>query len=254
MTRPAPHMLAVLLAVTALTGGCEWIPERLRITLDNRQRQIDELRDQNRQLAKDNHQLRTAISDLQKQIGTLQDLGDKRLEKLFHVQRITLHRYTGGVDLDDKGGHDAIKVFLRPLDQDSDPIKAAGAVKIQLWDLARPQGETLVGEYDWPRDVLAKKWVGGFLTYHYVLPCVWKTPPKHEEITVRVEFTDYLTGRRFTAQKVCKIDLPAPPPATQPAATRPATTRPATTRPATTRPAAIQPAVKKGTFYFFGDW
>ena len=38
--------------------------------------------------------------------------------------------------------------------------------------------------------------------------------PKPPDVTVRVTFIDYLTGKTFTAQKVCRIDLPA---TTQPA-------------------------------------
>ena len=31
---------------------------------------------------------------------------------------------------------------------------------------------------------------------------------QREEITIRVTFTDYLTGRTFTAQKLCKVKVP----------------------------------------------
>ena len=34
-----------------------------------------------------------------------------------------------------------------------------------------------------------------FLGFHYILECPWKTIPRNGEITVRVEFTDYLTGK-----------------------------------------------------------
>jgi ATP-dependent Clp protease protease subunit len=42
--------------------------------------------------------------------------------------------------------------------------------------------------------------------------------PRHPDVTVRVQFTDELTGRQFTAQSVVKVDLPpTAQPATQPA-------------------------------------
>ena len=68
----------------------------------------------------------------------------------------------------------------------------------------------LVASRTWQPEELAKRWSSGFLTYHYALVCKWPKPPAHDEITVRIEFVDYLTGRPFTAQTVCKIDLPAP--------------------------------------------
>ena len=50
----------------------------------------------------------------------------------------------------------------------------------------------------------------GFMTNYYSFICPWKSsPPAHEEITVRVEFVDYLTGKSFTAQKTCKLQLPS---------------------------------------------
>ena len=39
----------------------------------------------------------------------------------------------------------------------------------------------------------------------------------HEDVTVRLSFTDYVTGRSFTDQRVVKVELPAR--ATGPAAT-----------------------------------
>ncbi len=156
----------------------------------------------------------------QKQIQTLQGLGEKRLGLLFCVTDIKLGKYTAGVDLDDRPGHDGVRVYLTPIDADGHAIKAAGAVKIQLFDLAAKTGENLVSACDFPVDKIAERWSAGFMTYHYRFECRWKTPPKHDEITVRVEFTDYLTGKTFTAQKVCKIRLPASSPATS---TAPAT-------------------------------
>ncbi|MCK4623714.1 MAG: hypothetical protein KAV00_00245 [Phycisphaerae bacterium] len=170
-----------------------------------------------RQCRMENEKLKTDIQDMQmellarqKQIQTLQGLGEKRLELLFSVTNIKLGKYTAGVNLDDKPGHDGVRIYLTPIDADGHAIKAAGAVKIQLFDLAAKAGENLVSACDFPVDKIAERWSAGFMTYHYRFECRWKTPPKHDEITVRVEFTDYLTGKTFTTQKVCEIKLMAP--------------------------------------------
>ncbi len=140
------------------------------------------------------------------------------MENLFHVTGITLGKYTAGVDLDGKGSHNGIRVYLTPIDRDGHAIKAAGAVKIQLFDLAAK--ENLLVEYDFPVEKISERWAAGFMTYHYRFDCPWPTPPEHEDITVRAEFTDYLTGKTFTAQKVCTVKLApsatATAPATQP--------------------------------------
>ncbi|MDP6634408.1 MAG: hypothetical protein QGG42_05890 [Phycisphaerae bacterium] len=145
----------------------------------------------------------------QKQIDTLVGIGPDRLKKLYDVKSLKLGQYTGGADLDGQSGDDGVKVFLRPVDAKGDTIKAAGSVTIQLYDLALPADKTLIGEYKWDVDEVAKAFASGFMAYHYTFTCPWKSgPPKNAGITVRVEFVDYLTGKTLSTQKVCKIDLP----------------------------------------------
>ena len=153
---------------------------------------------------------KSELARKQKRIDTLVSLGPDRLKKLYYTTSIKLGQYTGGADLDGQAGDDGIKVFLRPIDTNGDTIKAAGSVTVQLYDLARAADKTLIGEYKWSIDEVAKAFSGGFLTYHFSFTCPWKSgPPKHDEITVRVEFIDYLTGKTLSVQKVCKVDLPA---------------------------------------------
>ena len=207
-------VIPVVLSALLLTG-C--VPEESNgVVVED----ADKLASRLRKLELEKEGLQTVIIDQQKQIRSLQALGEgKRLEKIYHVSKITLGRYTGGVDTDGVAGHDAIKVFLRPIDQDGSTLKAAGDVKIQIFDLALPK-ENLIGEYKWPVDKISKHWSGGFMTYYFSFVCPWKktSPPKHKKLTVRVEFLDYLTGKTFMAQEVCEVRVkPTPKAATKPA-------------------------------------
>jgi len=196
---------ALIAALAATSGGCVAISDYNRLQKD--QQALQETLGRCRQEKDD---LRDVVIDQQKQIRSLRALGPKRLEKLFYVSRIELGRYTGGVDLDGDGrSYEGIKVYLRPMDQHGSVIKAAGDVKIQLYDLAADPKANLIGEYDWNVDQLAKQWSGGFITYHYSFVCRWKSgPPKHDKVTVRVKFTDYLTGSAFSAEKQCAVKPP----------------------------------------------
>ena len=159
---------------------------------------------------KDAADARTQLAGKQKRIDTLVAIGPDRLKKLYKVTSLKLGQYTGGADLDGQPGDDGVKVFLRPIDANGDTIKAAGSVTIQLYDLAQPSDKTLIGKYEWSVDQVAKKFSAGFMAYHFTFTCPWKNgPPKHDRITVRIEFVDYLTGKTFPVQKLCKIDLPA---------------------------------------------
>jgi len=206
-------MLVVLLA--CLACGCEATVSKTRFDGLNQQ-WLDCLRD-NRDLKRRNEQLQDTIGRQNDQIHTLQALGEKRLDLLFHVTSIELGRHSGGVDTDGLDGDDAVRVYLQPFDQDGNVIKAAGEGTVQLYDLAEPPKENLIGEYHWSVEELGKQWAGGFFgSSQFTLTCPWQHgPPVHDQITVRVTFTDYLTGGVFTAQKVVTVHLAGP--ASQPA-------------------------------------
>ena len=231
MMRPVRlAVTAVLWAFWACPGCAPVVPAD---KYDQLQRQWLDSQHAQSDIQRDNDQLRKDKAELSDQVETLRRLGPERLEKLFHVASIELGRHSGGVDLDGRPGHDAIKVYLDPLDRQGSVIKAAGEVTIRLFDLAAPAEKNLIGEYAWTGQELGKQWSGGFGVYHFSFVCPWKArPPVHDEITVRVEFVDYLTGRRFTAQQACKVLLPPPDlaPATA-AATQPAAEQ-AASRPA----------------------
>jgi len=145
-----------------------------------------------------------------KRVDTLVAIGPDRLKKLNYPVSIKLGQYTGGADFDGQPGHDGVKVFLLPIDAQGDTVKAAGSVTIKLHDLAQPEDQTLVGEYKLTVDQVAKAFAGGFGVYHYSFKCPWKQgPPKNSDLTVRVEFIDYITGKTLSVQKVCKVDPPA---------------------------------------------
>jgi hypothetical protein len=202
-------LLPVAAVAASWALGC--VPEA---QYDGARDELRACREQGQKLEVERDALRALSAEQQKRIDMLLQLGDKRLDRLYTVQAIELGHYTGGVDPDNKGYDGGIKVYLLPMDKDGSAIKAAGEVTVQLYDLAEPPGQNLIFEQKWPPEQLSKQWFSGFLTYYFAFYCPWKTPPKHDEITVRVEYVEYLTGRRFSIQSVCKVR--PPPPATQP--------------------------------------
>jgi hypothetical protein len=213
-----------LAACVMLTACTPQRPARLDA---NMLLEVEQLRTRNEELCKQ-------LSQRDEQILTLQNLGDKRLDRLYTVRRISLASGTGGASTDDKPGDDAVKVNVAPIDQHGSVLKAAGSVKVQVFDLAAPQAGNLLVECNYDPNAAAKNWVSGLFSsyYGFTLPLPAE-PPAHSELTVRAEFTEYLTGKTFTAQQVIKIALP-PKAKTQP------TSRPAS---APTTQAAIGPVI-----------
>jgi hypothetical protein len=204
MIRPiALHVAVAMLVGLATAGGCTDPDQTLSL-----RRQLQDANDALRKAEREKLGLTTRIAKQQEHIDRLQAIGAQRMKHIFRVERIRLGRYTGGADLDGKTGDDGIKVYIQPIDQHGSIIKAAGTVKVQLFDLAAPTGKNLIFEQTWPAETIHKNWTAGLLGNHFAFKCRWKTRPAHDEITVRAEFVDYLTARRFTAQKACKVALP----------------------------------------------
>ncbi len=191
--------------VAFLCVGCEELDSQRELQLD---KQLATSQAREKQLAGQVEKLVAQTANQKKQIRTLQTLSPNRLKKLFVVDRIELSRYTGGVDTNKKPGHDAIKVMIKPLDKAGSVIKSAGAMKIQLFDLADKPDKRLLAEYNYPVEKIGKHWAGGFMANHYSFMCSWKKPPANQKITVRVEFIDHLTGKTFTTQKLVVLALP----------------------------------------------
>lgn len=145
----------------------------------------------------------------QAQIQTLQGIDGERLKLIPHADRIEIDSLSGGYGGDLHTGSEGVSIYLRPFDEEGDPTKAAGSVEIQVLDLAAPRDRQLVAECKLDPTALRKTWYSKFMTGHYTLKCPWKAgAPRHATLTVRVQFTDLLTGRSFELVKQVTIKLP----------------------------------------------
>ncbi len=198
-----PAFLAAVLGLVAGTIGCVQPGEDPLVAKQRRIRQIER---ENTALQAQVLQLQQRVKERDGQIATLQGFGPDRRDKLFTVERIELGRYTAGRNLDARAGHDGIRVYLLPRDRDGHVIKAAGAVDVQLFDLSKPDNR-LIGQCSIATDGLGKHWKSGLGSGHYRIDVPWRSSPGRREVTARVTFTDLLTGRTFTAQKVCTVTL-----------------------------------------------
>jgi hypothetical protein len=179
----------------------------------------------NIQLRKENQSLRDQIATLQRQhdadvaqINALQSghtapmLPEDRLAQLFTTHGIQLKRLTGGTSLEGGTTYDTgLLVDVVPIDGQGQALKAAGSFDIQAFDLSGPQPQT-IGHWTFNIEQARQAWLGMALQYNYVLRCPWQKPPTHSQLTLKVTFTDALTGRQFANQTVANV---TPPPSTQ---------------------------------------
>jgi hypothetical protein len=193
-------LLIFILCLLISTSGC------LEINAEqtNLSEQIDKLNEQNLQLQKQLEQKKNENKELRDQVQVLSDLpvGVKG-ENLYHLQSIKIGHYTNLYDKNEDGKKERLIVYIQPIDEDGDIIKAAGSVDVQLWDLSKAQDRALLCEGKVQPEEIKKHWVSGLLTnYRLEFDVTGKIDEIKDPLTVKVTFTDYLTGKVFEEQKV----------------------------------------------------
>jgi len=161
------------------------------------------LEQQNAEQAAEIEGLKSANASLRKNLEVLSGLPDKTsLEDLSRLESVGLTRYTGFYDKDEDGVKEALIVYVQPIDQQGDVVKAPGAVDISLWDLSREPDGARLGQWHVGAKDLQKLWFSTLMRTNYRLlfeaPAGAATADK--PLTIRMTFTDYLAGRTLTDQ------------------------------------------------------
>jgi hypothetical protein len=181
--------LAILAAIVLeASTGCENVD-----TKSSLQKQIQSLTEEKEQL--------------RDQVKTLSGLTSEiRLENLYDLQQVKIGKYTNLFDKDEDGKKEKLIVYLEPIDEDGDIIKAAGIVDVQLWDLNRKEEDALLGQWQVGPKELKELWFVVILSINYRLTfdVADLIDTFKEPLTVKVTFTDYVTGKVFKEQKVIK--------------------------------------------------
>ncbi len=176
-----------LTVVPVLFIGCS-SPNTANIDL---RKQVSQLQSQIDELNRRHNADQATIAGM-KGATTVPSLSEDRLAQLFTTHDLKFGRLTGAEE-------DGLKVYVCPTDDDGQTLKAAGAFEIDAFDLAA-SGDTRIGQWTFDVDQARQNWYGQAMLYTYVLKCPWQHPPEHSDVTIRVTFTDALTGRKFTAR------------------------------------------------------
>lgn len=187
-------------SLLAVAAGCDSAdrPDPLK-------EQINSLKQEKTQLTRQIKQSGLENEKLKKQIQVLSGLpADAKLENFYNLQRVKISGYTDFYDKDKDGRKEKLIVYIQPIDQDGDVVKATGSVEVQLWNLNRPNGNALLGQWRVEPDELRKLWFATLITINYRLTfdVADKIEKLEEPLTVKLTFTDHLSGKVFKEQKV----------------------------------------------------
>lgn len=155
------------------------------------------------ELMRDLQQARTENLQLAEQIKALSAIpADQRINP-YKLTNIKITKYSNFYDKDDDGKREKFIVYFTPIDPEGDAVKASGTVNVQLWNLDNLNGQALIGEWQIAPEQLRDMWFDTLVSASYRL--VLDTPEAldilADPLTVKVTFTDYLTGEIFRHQQ-----------------------------------------------------
>jgi hypothetical protein len=195
----------IFAAIFPLSGGCGSTPSKanieLRKTNQQLQSQIDDL---NRRHDADE----ATIRGLKAMATTVPVLPEARIDELFTAAGLKFGNLTGGYRPDPNvPGDTMLKVYVVPIDEQGDKLKAAGTFQVDLFDLAL-KSDSRLGTWNFDLQQTRADWYGAGLLYTYVLDCPWQTIPRDAHLMARVTFTDALTHRVFSVDKEVLVEPP----------------------------------------------
>jgi hypothetical protein len=193
----------ILAGCLLAAAGCEEGNSGREFLIDK----INTLKQEKADLQNQVEKSQSEIEQLKEQVQVLSDLpGEVRLENLYDLQKIKVTRYTSFYDKDKDGKKEKLIVYIQPIDEQDDIVKATGSVDVQLWNLDKDDGEAMLAEWTIPPDKLKEMWFATLITINYRLTfdVADKIAGDEESLIVKVTFTDYLSGKVFKEQKIIK--------------------------------------------------
>lgn len=167
--------------------------------------QVDDLGREKISLKMQVETLEKENATLSEQVETLSAIdGQVRVDLLSTLEKVEISKRSGLFDKDNNGTIESLVVIIVPYDDARDKIKAVGAAEVQLWDLNADASDALLFERKIKPEELKKRWMGLVLTgyYHLKFDIGGLVKENAKGLTVKVKFTDYLTGKVFLAQHV----------------------------------------------------
>lgn len=191
-----------LLALAAIfLAGCGIGSERVSPL----EMKVRDLEREKTQLAGQLEQSRAETEQMKAQVKALAVLPqDKKENQFYALSAVKIARFTDFYDKKGDGKRETLIVYVQPIDRAGDAIKTAAAVSIQLWNLSDPNGQALLGQWQVSPDDLYKRWFDTLTSTAFRLTFDAPVTPAAlaQPLTVRMTFTDYLTGQVFTDQYV----------------------------------------------------
>ena len=198
-----PFFVALLLCLAACGSQQSFENEndRLRAERLTLEQQVDDLQ---RKLVQREDELRATREQQQNPLPPVEGVEPPRLAG------IVLGRYSGAIDQDGDAAYDALRVYVRPVDQHSRQITAQGTARVRLIVTpARGEPKTILDQTYEPKAFHAAYRTGVTGTHYTLKADLPADLPA--SATLHVSLTDAATGLVFKSQKEVSLVRPVSP-------------------------------------------
>lgn len=122
------------------------------------------------------------------------------------LRRVTIGRLSGGRDLDQVAGDDALYLTVEPRDGMDHIVKVPGSLHVTALEVNCQGIKTPLCTWNFPPDKLASCWQQTIFTTGYTLTLPWLNCPANEDVRIVARFV-VTDGRVFEADKDIRVQL-----------------------------------------------
>lgn len=191
--KPALCSCLLVGVVIAFLTGCR--PSSSNIAL---RKEKQTLLSQIEQLRRERDADRARLRSIERSSSTQPTVSQSLIERLYTAHGLRFSRVTGTWRATE-GGASEMVVHVVPTDQEGQTLKAAGQFAVSIFDLSNEEAP-LIGQREFTLEEARQAWHGQVMLFNYVLPIPLQREPQSDHVTVKVEFTDELTGRVITGE------------------------------------------------------
>ena len=201
---PVLFSTVLIFAALVFSNGCGGGFDESKSSLAD---ELVQIRTEKNLLEEEMDRTQTENQQLIEQVKILKGLDAKiNPDDIYDLKQIKITRYTKLYDKDKDGTNETLIVYVKPLDEYEDEVKAAGTVDIELWSLEDDANDVVLGTWHVGVDELKDMWFSTMMSINYRLSFELGAEAigLNEPMVVKVKFIDYLSGKVFKEQKIIK--------------------------------------------------
>lgn len=191
--------MVIGVVILGILAGCRSTEE-----LRRQENMIEQLQEQKTELQQQLEKVTTERNQLESQIEVLTSLDSKvKAKDIYDMQSLRIGNYTGFYDKDDDGTTETLIVYLQPIGLNGDVVRAIGDIEVQVWNLNAPAGGGMIKRWSVEPAELKDNWYCSLITnYRLTFEAGDIAANAEGDLTVRIIFTDHLSGKVFKEQTV----------------------------------------------------